>query len=314
VSRLYPKNRDLSRPLEQLELRVDRPDEGRLDRFLARRLKWRSRAGVQALITEGGALVNGERRKPSSRVRAGDVVVVEVRRDATPAASPPRRPELRVLLEDEHLLALDKEAGVVVHPVGIHQEGTLLQELHRRAGEGPLPKLVHRLDQYTSGVLLVAKSDDVRRALGEMLERGEATKTYETLLLGRVEWEERLVDAPIGPVRDSRILMGIDPAAGKPATSLFTVVRLLRYATHARVRIETGRTHQIRVHAAHMGHPLLGDHLYGDGIPPPGFERFALHARSLRFTHPVTGAPVDVEAPLPGPFRDALARLGCPNG
>jgi len=308
VSRLYPKNRDLSQPLESVTLTVDPAEEGRFDRFLARRLKWRSRTGVQALIEEGRALVNGERRKPASRVRAGDRVTVDVRRDESPA---PEAPPLRihVLYEDEHMIALDKEGGVVVHPVGPHQQGTLLQELHRRAGGGTLPHLIHRLDQHTSGVLLVAKRDDVRAAMGEMLERGEVQKTYDALLLGCPEWDERLVEAPLGPVLDSRILNRVDRERGKPARSRFEVFRRFPFATHARVRIGTGRTHQIRVHAAHLGHPLLGDHLYGDGIALPGFERFALHARAVRFVHPFTREEVGIEAPLPVRFGAAMAFL-----
>lgn len=307
MSRLYPRNRNLSEPIERLDLRVDLPDEGRFDAFLAKRLPWRSRTGAQELIEEGLALLNGERRKPSTHVRAGDRVTVEVRREAP--APPPAAPAVRILFEDAHLLALDKEAGVVVHPVGPHQEGTLLQELHRRAPEGPLPRLAHRLDQYTSGVLLVAKSDAVRTALSDMLERGEVRKTYDALLLGRAEWDRREVDAPIGPVADSRILMRVDEEHGKEARSVFTVKERFRFATHAEVAILTGRTHQIRVHAAWLGHPLLGDHLYGDGIPVGSFERFALHARRVRFRHPATGAEIAVEAPLPAAFVEALALL-----
>lgn len=307
MSRLYPRNRDLSQPLESVELRVHAADEGRLDLFLVRRLEWRSRAGVQALVEEGRVLVNGERRKPSSRVRAGDTVRVDVRRESTPPAPPPLL--LRVLYEDDHMVALDKEDGVVVHPVGSHQQGTVLQELHRRAGGGTLPHLIHRIDQHTSGVLLVAKREEVRSAMGEMLERGEVAKTYDALLLGCPAWEEREEDAPLASVLDSRILNRVDRARGKPARSRFTVVRRFPFAAHARVSIGTGRTHQIRVHAAHLRHPLLGDHLYGDGIPLPGFDRFALHARSVRFLHPVTGADTVIEAPLPAPFGAAIAFL-----
>lgn len=307
MSRLYPRGRDLSQPLERVDLRVEEADEGRLDVFLARRLEWRSRAGVQQLIDEGRALVNGVLRKAGTRVRKGDLVTVDVRREGPAPEAPSLR--IRVLFEDDHLLALDKEGGVVVHPVGYHQQGTLIQELHRRAAAGPLPQLIHRLDQHTSGVLLVAKNEGVRTAMGEMLERGEVGKIYEALLLGRPEWEEREEGAPLGPVLDSRILNGVDRERGKPAQSRFSVVRRLAFATHARVAIGTGRTHQIRVHAAHLGHPLLGDHLYGDGIPAPGFERYALHARSVRFVHPVTRAETLVEAPLPEPFLAAIAAL-----
>ncbi|MDH3590354.1 MAG: RluA family pseudouridine synthase [Planctomycetota bacterium] len=307
MSRLYKRNRDLSEPLDRIELTVDPAEEGRFDRFLAAHIPWRSRAGVQALIEDGLATLNGARRKPSTKVRAGDVIVVEVKRDV-PASG--REPQIRVLYEDEHLMALDKEAGVVVHPVGVHQHNTLLQALHERHdGPGERPKLAHRLDQYTSGVLLVARRDEVRRAFSDLLERGGVHKEYAALLLGRVEWATREVDAPIGAVGDSRILMQVDAAGGKTAHSEFAVIERFRFATHAAVRIGTGRTHQIRVHAAHLGHPVLGDHLYGDGLPTEGFERFALHAREVRFAHPVSGEPVHIEAPLPVAFRHAIERM-----
>jgi 23S rRNA pseudouridine1911/1915/1917 synthase len=303
VSRLYRRNRDLSQPLERIELRVDAPDEGRFDLFLVKRLPWRSRAGVQELIEAGRARLNGQQRKAATRLKAGDVVTVDVRRPAPD--EPAREPAVKILYEDEHLMALDKEAGVVVHPVGPHQEGTLLQALHRRA-EGPeLPKLIHRIDQYTSGVLLVARSDAVRTAFSDMLERGEVDKVYDALVLGRVAWEERAVDAPIGPVADSRILMRVDPERGRPARSVFRPVERLAHASHVEVEIHTGRTHQIRVHAAHVGHPLVGDHLYGDGVAVGDLAQFALHARTVTFRHPVTHAAVIVEAPLPEPFRRA---------
>ena len=309
MSRLYRKNRDLSERLERVELRVDQPDDGeRFDRFLAKRLTWRSRAGVQQLIEEGRALLNGAKRKPATKLKAGDAVVVEVVREGS--GEPAADPEITVLFEDDHLMALDKPAGAVVHPVGAHQEGTLLQALHRRTPEAaPLPKLIHRIDQFTSGVLLVAKTDAVRAAFSDMLERGSVHKTYDALVLGRVAFDHREVDAPIGPVGDSRILMRVDPAAGKPARSAFTVEERFRFATWTSVSIATGRTHQIRVHAAHFGHPLLGDHLYGDGLAPEGFERFALHARRVSFDHPATGAHREIEAPLPEPFRQAVAVL-----
>jgi 23S rRNA pseudouridine1911/1915/1917 synthase len=264
---------------------------------------------VQRLVDEGAATVNGERRKPATKLRAGDRVVVEIRRDDDEEAAPAVQPVVSILFEDEHLMALDKNAGVVVHPVGVHQQGTLLQELHRRADGGALPKLIHRIDQFTSGVLLVAKSDSIRVAFSDMLERGEVEKEYDALLLGRTAWEERVVAEPIGSVGDSRILMGVDAARGKPALSRFRAVERFRFATHAAVRIETGRTHQIRVHAAHVGHPLVGDHLYGDSIALAGFDRFALHARRVAFRHPASGAAVRIEAPLPEPFLEALAAL-----
>ena len=314
MSRLYKKNRDLSQPLESVELRVDRPDEGRFDLFLARHLPWRSRTGVRELIDGGKAFLNGERRKASTKVRAGDRVVVEVVRED--ADSPPE-PEVSILFEDDWILALDKASGVVVHPVGPHQEGTLLQALHRRSGGGALPKLIHRIDQYTSGVLLVAKSDSVRAELSDMLERGCVDKEYDALLLGRMEDDAVEIESPIGPVGDSRILMQVDPAGGKSAKTHVEVVERFPHATWARIEIFTGRTHQIRVHCAHIGHPLLGDHLYGDGLPvsdPSHLERFALHARAVSFKHPKTGGRHRLEAPLSVAFRQSIESLREGNG
>ncbi len=310
MSRLYKRNRDLSAPLERVDLVVETLEEGRFDAFLARHIPWRSRTGVQALIDEGRALLNGERRKPSTRVRAGDRVTVEVVR--APRADAPPPPSLRILHEDEYLFALDKEAGVVVHPVGAYQENTLLQELHRRNRGPELPKLAHRLDQQTSGVLLVARNDATRRAFSAMLERGEAHKRYEALVLGRVEADALEIDEPIGRVGDSRILMQVDRVGGKAARTELRVVERFAHATEVSLRIHTGRTHQIRVHCAALGHPLLCDHLYGDGLPlgdPPVAERFLLHARSVEFLHPFTGRSLAIEAPLPAAFLRAAEVL-----
>lgn len=313
MSRLYEKNRDLSQKLERIEVEVHLPDEGRFDLFLASKLRWRSREGVKELIEEGKARLNGEVRKPSTKVRAGDKVTVEVARPVSD--TPVREAAIRVLYEDEWMLALDKEPGVVVHPVGVHQEGTLLQALHKRYAdkpEGDRPKLIHRIDQFTSGVLLVAKNHDVRMGFSGMLERGEVLKGYEALVLGRVASDEVEIDAAIGTVGDSRILMRVDGTNARPARTKLTVIERLPHATHVAIRIFTGRTHQIRVHCAHIGHPLLGDHIYGDGLPasePSHLLGFALHARWVEFRHPATGADIRIEAPLSDGLAATIATL-----
>jgi len=307
MSRLYEKNRDLSQPIERIELTVQPEEEARFDQYLAARLRWRSRTGARKLIEEGRATIAGARRKPSSRVRAGDLVVILVeRQDEGPEPEPP---PIDVLFEDEYLMVLNKASGTVVHPVGVHQRGTLLQELHRRFEGRPLPKLGHRLDQFTSGVLLIAKNDAVRTSFSDMLEAGEVGKVYEALVLGRIEWDEKDVRFPIAPAGDSRILMTVDEATGKDAHSRFRVIERFAFATHVEVEIFTGRTHQIRVHAAHLGRPLLGDHLYGDGLPVGSYERFALHARRTLFPHPITHLPMEVTAPLPPAFHEAVEIL-----
>jgi len=306
MARLYPRNRDLSEPLETIEMVVEKAEEGRLDAFLAARLSWRSRSGARKLVEQGAVRLNGGTRKPSAKVKEGDRVVVDVCRPAP--LEKPAPPEIRILFEDEFLMALDKPSGVVVHPVGAHQHNTLLQELHRQRGD-PLPKLIHRIDQFTSGVLLVAKRDPVRAAFSDMLERGEVFKIYDALVLGAPAWDRHEVIEPIGVVGDSRILMRVDRDRGKPARSVFRVKERFRFAAHVSVRIHTGRTHQIRVHASHLAHPLLGDHLYGDGIAVGNHERFALHARAVAFTHPESREELRIEAPLPEAFLDAMALL-----
>lgn len=307
MSRLYERNRDLSKPVEEIELVVSPDDEARLDAYLAAKLKWRSRTGARKLIDEGNVTVNGDARKASTRLRDGDRVVITVERQYE--GPEPEPPVIDVLYEDAHFLALNKASGTVVHPVGVHQRGTLLQELHRRTPDGPRPKLAHRLDQFTSGVLLVAKNDVVRTAFSDMLEQGRVHKTYQALVLGRVDEDVQECRGRIGLVGDSRILMCIDDAGGKDAHSRFTVLERFAFATHVEVEIFTGRTHQIRIHAMHLGHPLLGDHLYGDGIPVGEYERFTLHAWRTRFPHPVTGESMEIVAEPPKLFADAITLL-----
>ena len=307
MSRLYERNRDLSKPVEQIELVVSPDDEARLDAYLAGKLKWRSRTGARKLIEEGNVRVNGDLRKASTRLRDGDRVVITIERQNE--GPEPEPPVIDVIFEDEHFLALNKSSGTVVHPVGVHQRGTLIQELHRQTPNGPRPKLAHRLDQFTSGVLLVAKNDAVRTAFSDMLEQGRVRKIYQALAMGRVQPDEQDTRGRIAPVGDSRILMCIDDERGKDAHSRFTVKERFAFSTHLEIEIFTGRTHQIRIHAAHLGHPLLGDHLYGDGIPVGEYERFALHAWQTRFPHPVTGEPVSIEAKPPRLFTGAIALL-----
>jgi 23S rRNA pseudouridine1911/1915/1917 synthase len=291
-----------------LDLEVGRDAAGtRLDRFLAAPLG--SRARAQTLIDERRVLVDGRERPKRYEVRAGERVVVLA---TDPQAAEPAAVEVSfgVPFEDEHLLIVDKPAGVVVHPARGHRTGTLAQALSGRGAGGDEPwraGIVHRLDRDTSGLLVVAKSDAVHRALKALIAQRRVRREYLALVDGRPEARSGTIDAPIGRHRRDRVLMSIDSDDPREARTHFSIERLLPSATLLRVILETGRTHQIRVHMAAIGHPVLGDRHYG-GAMRYGLERQFLHATRLAFEHPVTGAPVDVCSPLPDDLAAALER------
>jgi 23S rRNA pseudouridine1911/1915/1917 synthase len=281
----------------------------RLDRFLAEPLG--SRAQAQAAIDAGRVRVNGHERAKRHLLEAGDVIEVgpaEHQGGAGPAADA----EFRVAYEDAHLLVVDKPAGVVVHPARGHSAGTLAQALSGRAAGGHEPwraGIVHRLDRYTSGLLVVAKSEEVHRALRAQLAQRRLHREYLTLVEGHPPARTGTIDAPIGRDRRDRLKVSIDTDHPRPARTHFDVERLLPEAALLRVELETGRTHQIRVHLAAIGHPVCGDPLYGRS-PWHGLERQFLHAQRLCFAHPVSGIPVDARSPLPADLAQALARAG----
>jgi 23S rRNA pseudouridine1911/1915/1917 synthase len=292
-----------------MELRPSEADAGeRLDVFLAEPLG--SRARAQRLIDAGAVLVDGAAVPKRHRVAAGELVVVDDAADQLPDGDPSEVADYRVAFEDEHLLVVDKPAGVVVHPARGHWHGTLAQALEGRAAGGPdafRAGIVHRLDRDTSGLLVVAKSDAVHSALKELLQRREITREYLALVEGRPPARSGTIDAPIGRDRRLRTRHSIDTDEAREAVTHFTIERALPQSTLLRVRLETGRTHQIRVHLREIGHPVCGDPEYGTaGLY--GLERQFLHAEHLAFTHPVTGEAVDVRSPLPGDLSVALER------
>ena len=292
----------------RIELRV--PDEAagtRLDRFLATPLG--SRARAQALIEGGRVRVDGAIRAKRHLVAPGEAIQVD---EAPPdgASAPVGSAPFTVAYEDEHLLVVDKPAGVVVHPARGHWDGTLAQALEGRASGGEEPwraGIVHRLDRDTSGLLVVAKSDEVHRALKALLAKRRLRREYLALVDGHPPARTGTIEAPIGRHRRDRKLMSIDSEDPREARTHFEIERLLPAAALLRVALETGRTHQIRVHLAAIGHPVCGDPQYGvkDRF---GLERQFLHATRLAFTHPVTGAEVDVSSPLPADLAAALLR------
>jgi 23S rRNA pseudouridine1911/1915/1917 synthase len=282
----------------------------RLDRFLAEPLGSRSRAAT--LIDAGLVTVDGAVRPKRHALTAGSVVVV-----AEPASEPAGDPTdsedrvpFTIAFEDEYLLVVDKPAGVVVHPAAGHRSGTLAQALAGVAAGGPdgsRPGIVHRLDRDTSGLMVVARSDAVQRVLSRLLAQRRLRREYLTLVDGRPEARTGTIDAPIGRDRRDRTRHSVDTDVPRDARTHFEIERMLPASTLLRVVLETGRTHQIRVHMAAIGHPVCGDPQYGVA-GRYGLTRQFLHAQRLAFPHPVTGAEVDVRSELPADLTAALAR------
>lgn len=291
-----------------LELVVDQAAAGvRLDQFLAAPLGSRARAA--RLIASGAVLVDGRAVPKRHLVLAGEHVRVARLAPVSPEPGP-LAIEFGGAYEDEHLLVVDKPAGLVVHPARGHWTGTLAQALAGRAVGGEEPAragIVHRLDRDTSGLLVVAKSEQVHRDLRALLAARQLHREYLALVDGVPPARSGTIDAPIGRDRRERVRMTVAGARPREARTHFQVVEVLPEATLLRVVLDTGRTHQIRVHLAAIGHPVCGDRQYG-GSRRFGLERQFLHAARLTFPHPISGEVVDVESGLPGDLADALAR------
>jgi 23S rRNA pseudouridine1911/1915/1917 synthase len=293
-----------------LTLEVGGEDAGeRLDQFLARVAHVGSRTKAQRLIDGGLVTVDGARVPKRHRVAAGETVEVQ----PEPAVEPDVASDapFAVLWEDEHLLVVDKPAGVVVHPAPGHRSGTLSQALAGRAAGGEdaaRAGIVHRLDRDTSGLLVVAKSEQAHRELKRMIEAREVRREYLALVDGTPPARSGTIDAPIGRDRRVRTKMSTETDDPRDAITHFTLEQVLPSSALLRVALETGRTHQIRVHLQAIGHPVAGDPEYGVA-GRFGLERQFLHAARLAFEHPLTGGQVDVSSPLPPDLAAVLARL-----
>jgi 23S rRNA pseudouridine1911/1915/1917 synthase len=291
---------------ERLELEVPAGASGmRLDRFLADRLGSRARAA--SVIEEQRVRVDGRVRPKRHTVSPGERIEVDATPDPVLEAAGEEAP-FKLAYEDAHLLVVDKPPGVVVHPARGHRQGTLAQALSGRVAGGAQAwraGIVHRLDRDTSGLLVVAKSDAVHRALKELLAARGLRREYLALVDGRPEARTGTIDAPIGRHRRDRVLMSIDSDDTREARTHFSVERALPSATLLRVVLDTGRTHQIRVHMAAIGHPLCGDSQYG-GPMRYGLSRQFLHAARLAFVHPVSGETIDISSSLPEDLAAAL--------
>jgi 23S rRNA pseudouridine1911/1915/1917 synthase len=294
--------------LATLRFRVPESAAGlRLDRALAERPEVGSRTTAERLLADGAVLVGGERRAKSHRLEGGEEVVVDL--PAAPAALAPESLELRIAWQDEHLLVVDKPAGLVVHPSARHAGGTLVHGLleHGAAGgeAADRPGIVHRLDRDTSGLLVVARSTAAHRKLQDAIRRREVERRYLALVRGRPRSRTGRIEAPIGRDRQDRTRHSLDTENPRDAVTWFEVRDQLPEHTLLEVRLETGRTHQIRVHLAAIDLPVSGDPVYGVASDL-GLTRQFLHAHRLRFAHPFTGEDVDVSSPLPPELEAAL--------
>jgi 23S rRNA pseudouridine1911/1915/1917 synthase len=267
-----------------------------------------SRGAAERLLAVGAVLVDGEPRAKSHKLVGGEEIAIEP--PAPPAAEPPvALPELTIAYEDEHLLVVDKAAGVVVHPSPGHAGGTLAQALAAAGaagGEEDRAGIVHRLDRDTSGLLVVARSPEAYEGLQQLVKRRGLTREYSALVVGKPRSRRGTIDAPVGRDRHDRLRHSLDTDTPRPAVTHFELEELLPRHALLRVRLETGRTHQIRVHLAAVDLPVAGDPTYGIA-GELGLERQFLHAARLAFEHPVTGAAVDISSPLPPELADALA-------
>jgi 23S rRNA pseudouridine1911/1915/1917 synthase len=276
----------------------------RLDRFVAELVG--SRGAAERLIASGGVLIDGSAHAKSHRLSGGEEV--EIAERVTPPTPETEPLDLRIGYEDEHLAVVDKPAGLVVHPGAGHATGTLAQGIPGLAG-GDLERqgIVHRLDRDTSGLMVVSKSEEAYEGLRALVKRRGLEREYLALVRGRPRSRSGRIEAPIGRDRRDPTRRSLDTDSPKEAVTHFEVAELFDAHALLRVQLETGRTHQIRVHLAAIGLPVAGDPVYG--TPEPGLRRQFLHAARLSFEHPVTGARIDVESKLPPDLQAILATM-----
>lgn len=318
--------RDLSRPLEEVRVRIDSRQDGlRLDRALRQFLTWRSRTSIHRLIEGGFVSTPRGRARPSARVRAGDVITIRVPPKPAPEPiDPPDASSIPILYEDRWMVAVDKPAGLAVHPAGRRVHGTLIHFLHARyrRPEDPardvVPRLLHRIDRETSGVVAVGLDEAFHGRVARQFEDRRVAKVYLAVVHGRPPADSGIVDLGIGPDRRSPVRLKLEArrdGSGQPALTHYEVVRTRGAFSLVRLQPRTGRTHQLRVHMAALGCPLVGDKLYGpderiflealsgelseESRKRLILDRHALHAWRLRFHHPFAGCDLTLEAPLP---------------
>ena len=302
--------------MEQREFIVEQETAGqRIDRFLSGEDTGLSRSALQALVAEGHVQCNGKTVAKSLKLKAGDTVLLEIP-DAKPIEAVPQDIPLDIVYEDSHLLVVNKPKGMVVHPANGHTSGTLVNAIMYHC-QGNLsgingvmrPGIVHRIDKDTTGALLVCKNDTAHRDLAQQLKNHTIKRRYRAIVSGNLKEDEGTVEGPIGRHPVDRKKMAINYKNGKDAVTHYKVLERFGNATYIECRLETGRTHQIRVHMTSLGHPLLGDEIYGSGKNPYHLQGQTLHAMVLGFVHPRTGEYMEFSAPLPEYFLNLLEKL-----
>jgi 23S rRNA pseudouridine1911/1915/1917 synthase len=287
----------------------------RIDVFIAENMESLSRSGVQRLIEEGHVRLNGGAVKANYKLRAKDIIDIEVPEVKAVEILPEDIP-LDILYEDEDVIVVNKPQGMVVHPAPGHTTGTLVNALMHHFGDAlsgingeKRPGIVHRIDKDTSGVLMIAKNDAAHQSLAQQLAEHSITRKYNAIVFNGFQEDEGTVDQPIGRNPLDRKKMAVTQKHSRRAVTHYRVLERMGNFTLIEAQLETGRTHQIRVHLTFIGHPLLGDGVYGPKKQPFHLDGQALHARVLGFMHPTTGKYMEFEAPLPGNFENLIKRL-----
>ncbi len=286
---------------------------GRVDAWLAAQAEDLTRSAVQRLLEDGRITCAGAPLSKNYRLRGGETLELSLP-EPEPAELQPQAIPLDVVYEDADVIVVNKPKGLVVHPAPGHPDGTLVNALLYHCGDslsgvgGALrPGIVHRIDRDTSGLIIAAKNDFAHQGLAAQLQDHTLARTYECLVCGNLREDSGTVDAPIGRSSADRKKMAVVPGCRRAVTH-WEVLARYGAVTHVRCRLETGRTHQIRVHMAYMGHPILGDTVYGSKKPVPGLQGQCLHAVGLRFIHPRTGALIELSCPLPEEFQAQLRK------
>ena len=301
--------------MEPILLQTSEADAGtRLDACLARAIEDLTRSAAAKAVEDGRVLVNGKAPNKSYKL-TGHEQIEFTPEEPAPIDAVPQDIPLDVVYEDDDVIVVNKPTGLVVHPAPGHPDGTLVNALLHHCGDSlsgiggeKRPGIVHRIDRDTSGLIIAAKNDAAHLALSAQLKDHSLSRTYECLVTGNMKQDSGTVDAPIGRSSADRKKMAVVPT-GRRAVTHWEVVARYPGVTHLRCRLETGRTHQIRVHMAYIGHPILGDTVYGAKKPVPGLTGQCLHATGLRFIHPRTGEPVELHCPLPPEFTAMLQKL-----